>query len=564
MATRWSDLGRTDIAFDKKTAADLTLVFRNGALSGLLPVGHSEKASPERLRNYFPLVALPMMAGRAQNILVINSSAGLELKMAADSGIPRIHGRESNRVLRSIVEQRQDLYEHLLNNPGIKLDYGDIRNTLRKDTAEYDQIYLTIPQTKIPGGTEPGMLENYLYTQEAFRNYWARLRPGGMLVVLAGEELLYMRSLLVAWEILGEDRAGGNALLGQQAWGYRMVTLAPPVKPYHYLLMLVKGPVGAETAGRIEQQAQGMMVEKLFGPGMLPPATTFSIHSNPYYILYHPKGPAIARKALSEYMSLRLKARVSLDTPTDRHPNFFQIANDMHPALKWLAAICSTLLIYIFLFPLDAERRLGNPANDHRPPLPLQLGYFFALSAGFMMSLVAVASQATLFTERAGHTLTAVLATALLGAGVAVFNRRRGNNTHRRWHVAALAATVLCGLSYWTLANGWKIAGEWPVLIQLIAIAVMAFPLGLFATQLLLHALNQLRRNLPPLVPWAIVMYGLAAPVGAIAAFWLCQYWGWGIVWASITGCYLAVFGTGLYIRRVAAQSDMKQIPAQS
>jgi hypothetical protein len=263
-------------------------------------------------------------------------------------------------------------------------------------------------------------------------------------------------------------------------------------------------------------------------------------------------------------MSLRLKARVSLDTPTDRHPNFFQIADDMHPFLKWLVAICSVLLIYIYLFPLGAERRLDNPTNDIRPPLPVHLSYYLALSAGAMMALVALANQATLLTERAGDALTAVMAAALLGAGVAIFYRRHGNAADRQWRVAAPAVLVLSGLLYWIFTSAWGMVSEWPVPARLAAVAVMVFPLGLFATQLLLHALNQLRRNLPPLVPWAIVMYGLAAPVGAIAAFWLCQYWGWGIVWASITGCYLAVFGTGLYIRRVAAQSDMKQIPAQS
>lgn len=564
LTTRWSDLGRTDIVFDKKTAADLTLVFRNGALSGLLPSGRSEKASPERLRNYFPLVALPLTAARAQNILVINSSAGMELKMAADSGIPRIHGMENNLALRFIVEQRQDLYEHLLNNPGIRLDYGDIRNTLRKDTAEYDQIFLAVPPTKIPGGTEPGVLENYHYTQEAFRDYWARLRPGGMLVVLAGEEMLYMRTLLVAWEILDEDRAGGNALLGSQAWGYRMVTLMPPVRPYHYLLMLVKGPIGDETASRVEQEARGMMVEKLFGPGMLPPATAFSIHDHPYFILYHPKGPAIARKALSEHMSWRLKTRVSLDTPTDRHPDFFQIADDMHPFLKWLVAICSVPLIYIYLFPLGAERRLDNPANNTRPPLPVHLSQYLALGAGAMMALVALASQAVLLTERAGDALTAVMAGALLGAGVAVFYRRRGNVAERQWRVAAPAVVVLSGLLYWILADAREMAGEWPVFTRLVAVAVMTFPLGLFTTQLLLHGLDHLQRNLPALVPWAMTMYGLAAPVGAIAAFWLCQYWGWGVVWAFITGCYLIVLGTSLYLRWTAVHSEMKQVPAQS
>jgi hypothetical protein len=343
-----------------------------------------------------------------------------------------------------------------------------------------------------------------------------------------------------------------------------MVTLMPPVKPDHDLLLLVKGPISDEIVSRVEQEARGMMVEKLFGPGMLPPATAFSIHSHPYYILYHPKGPAIARKALSEYMSLRLKARVTLDTPTDRHPNFFQIADDMHPFLKWLVAIGSVLLIYIYLFPLGAERRLDNPTSDIRPPLPVHLSYYLAQSAGAMMALVALANQAVLLTERAGDALTAVMAGALLGVGVAVFYRRHGNAADRQWRVAAPAVVLLSGLLYWIFTSAWEMAGEWTVFARLAAVAVMVFPLGLFTAQLLLHGLDHLQRNLPTLVPWAMTMYGFAAPVGAVAAFWLCQYWGWGVVWAAITGCYLIVFGTGLYLRWTAVHGESKQVPVQS
>lgn len=559
--TRWNGLVRTDMVYDKNIS-NLAPIFRNGMLSGALPIGPSGKAHPEQLKRYFPLIALAQAAGHARDILVINSNGGLIIKMAADSGITRPHSMESSPALKFTMEQRQNLSEYLLDNPDIKLDYGNIRHGLRNDATKYDQIYLPIPTVEIPGGVEPEFSENYLYTREAFRNYWARLKSGGMLIILANEEMLYMRALLLAWETLDEHRAGGNALLGRQAWGYRMTTLMPPIKPHHYLLMLAKGPIDGETAGRIEQLAQGMMVEKLFGPGMLPPAAAFSIYDHPYYILYHPKGPAVARNALSEYMSWHLKTRASMNIPTNRHPNFFQITADMHADQKWLVAICSVLLIYIYLFPLNAERLLDRPANNNCPPLPVYLTYHVSLSAGLMMSLVAVANQATLFTERTSGTLTTVFAAVLLGAGTAFRYGRVDDTRHRGW-MAAVAAVVFCGSCYWFLVNGWEIAGEWPVSGQLGAVAVMAFLPGLFTMQLLRHGLGHLRRNLPALVPWALVAYGLATPLGAIAAFWICRAWGWDAVWMTVTGCYFVVIGTGLYIRWATVQGQMKYISAQ-
>lgn len=182
---------------------------------------------------------------------------------------------------------------------------------------------------------------------------------------------------------------------------------------------------------------------------------------------------------------------------------------------------------------------------------------------GQRWALEAIASQVTLLTERAGDALTTVMAAVLL-AGVAVFYRRHGNAADRQWRVAALAAVILSGLLYWILASAGEMAGEWPVFARLVTVSVIIFPLGLFTARLLLQGLDHLQQNLPALLPWAVVMYGTAAPVGTIAAFWLCQYWGWSVVWAAITGCYLVVLGTGLYIRWATAQSEMKQTPAQS
>lgn len=563
VATRWDTLARMDVAYDKKTDANLGLVFKNGALIGLLPFDRSKNVNSDQSKKDFPLVALPLLAGQPHDILLINSSLGLEIKMAAvDFGVSRIHDMQNNFALKALVEQHQEIYGPLINNPNIKLTYGNVRNALRRDNTIYDQIYLTIPQNKVPGWTETGISENYLYTREALRDYWAHLKPGGVLVVLSGEEILYMRALLAVWDILKEDRAWGNNLLIRQAWGYRKYISG--IEPYHYLLMLSKGPISDETAKRINELTKNLILEELFGPNQLPPGGTFNISQHPYYILHHPQGLEIAKKALGEYMTWKLKAPVDTDTPTDRHPNFFQVAVDMEVLLKWLLGICVVLLAYLYLFPLEAERCLKNPAISTRPPLPVHLSYFLALGAGSMMTLVALSFQTILFADNSNYSLAAVMIAMMLGTGTAVSYRWHVSNNANHWRWFALAAATLSCLLYWILINVWGVASGWPMLVRLSSIAAAAYPAGLFATLLLIHGLKHLKRHLPPLFPWAIVTFGVAAEVGVIAAFWLGQYWGWGVVWASIAGCYLVVLGAGLYATWAAAQSEMKQIPAQS
>jgi spermidine synthase len=554
LTTAWDAFVRMDAVLDKKNDKEHALVFKNGNLFGFLPVDHSQEKTQEQRTKDFPLIALPLLTAHPENILVINSGAGLVTKLASDFGISDIHDMESDRALGSIVQQRDDLFD-FLKRPGIKLNYGDVRNALHNDSKVYDQIYLTIPQNNALAWTEPGIAENYLYTREAFENYWAHLKPGGMLVVLAGEEMLYMRALLTAWDVLKADPAGGSDSLVRQAWGFRILALTAPAGPYNYQFMVAKGPVSSDIAARVRKLANDMTLEGLFGPDVTPASNTFNIFQHPYYILYHPQGLDIARKALGEYMVRKLEKPVSLNIPSDQHPNFFEVADDMQPFLKWLVAVCSAALIYIFFIPLADERRLSNPAGAARPPLPVHLGYSLFLGVGALMAMTAISYQTTLLAHDSGVALAATLTGLLLGIGAAIFYRRHGDSVHNRWYWAALAAIAWSALLYWMLANLREIGAGWPAYVRLAVIMAMAFPVGLLATLLLTLDLQYLRKRLNSLIPWTLATYGIAAPVGIILTFWLCQYWGWDVVWASVTGCYVIMLATGFFrVGRAAAQ----------
>ena len=561
LTTAWDAFVRMDAVLDKKNDEEHALVFRNGNLFGFLPVDHSQEKTQEQRTKDFPLVALPLQTAHPENILIINSSASLITKLASDFGISHIHDMESDQALGSIVQRRDDLFD-FLKRPGIKLDYGDVRNALHNDSKVYDQIYLTIPQNNALAWTEPGIAENYLYTREAFENYWAHLKPGGMLVVLAGEEMLYMRALLTAWDVLKADPAGGSDSLVRQAWGFRMLALTAPAGPYNYQFMLTKGPVVSDMAARVQKLANDMTLEGLFGPDVTPASSTFNIFQHPYYILYHPQGLDIARKALGEYMVRKLEKPVSLNIPSDQHPNFFEVADDMQPFLKWLVAVCSAALIYIFFIPLADVRRLSNPTSAAHPPLPVHLGYSLSLGAGALMAMTAIIYQTTLLAHDSGVALAATLIGLLLGTGTTVFCRLHTYVVRSGWYWAVLAAIAWSGLLYWILANAWDIAAGWPVYVRLVVIMAMAFPVGLLATLLLMLDLQYLQKRLDSLIPWTLATYGIAAPVGIILAFWLCQYWGWDVVWVSVIGCYAIVLATGVFLRWPRAHVEMKQVPA--
>lgn len=354
----------------------------------------------------------------------------------------------------------------------------------------------------------------------------------------------------MAWEILKENPVDGDDALVRHAWGFRMPGIGLREKPYEYLLMLVKGPIADDLGTHVQELAEAMPIVGLFGPNVTA-STSYDVRYQPYNILYHPQGLDLARTALSDAMSWHLQAPADMASATDQRPFFFQIIRDIHPFLKWLLAACVILLVYIFLFPLAAERRLDHPASSARPPLPVMLGYFLFLGVGAMQSALALAHQVIPFSGYPDYVLPAVVGSLLLGAatGVAVHHRGAGYSAAHLQHGTAVASALLCGLLYWIPGSFLEVASSWPALLRMIVIMGFAFPSGLFSATLLMSGIGHLSRSFMVLLPWAWVTLGLAAVGGVVLAFWLAQSRGWGMVWIVSAGCYFSILGVGLWLR---------------
>lgn len=561
LSTQWDAFSRTDVVAHKDGNGNFQSVYTNGMFSGLMSAEHSGQNDSELLKKDFPLIALPLQAVRPRSILIINSGAGLQLRMAVDMDVAQIRGMESNLAMRSILEQWRDDHGGLSRYPGVEFTYGDVRSTLHRDSGHYDQIYLSVAQNQVPGWTEHGPAETYLYTKEAFRDYWLHLKPGGMLIILAGEERLYMRSLLMAWETLKENAVDDS--LVHHSWGFRMPGIGLREKPYEYLLMLVKGPIADDLGVRVQELARAMPIVSLFGPNVIA-STNYDVRYQPYNILYHPAGLDLARTALSGAMSWHLQAPTDMASATDQRPFFFQIVTGAHPFLKWLLASCLILLMYIFLFPLAAERRLDHPASGERPPLPVLLGYFLFLGVGATQTMLALVHLGIPFSGYPDYILPAVAGALLLGAaaGVAVHHRSIGYSAGQLQYGATTASAALCGLWYWIPGSFLEAASSWPALLRIMVIMGLAFPSGLFSVTLLLSGIDHLSRSFIALLPWAWVTLGLTAVGGVALAFWLAQNWGWEIVWITSAGCYLSILGASLWIRWAEKRKQPEMISA--
>jgi SAM-dependent methyltransferase len=118
----------------------------------------------------------------AARVLVVGVGGGRDLLAARDAGQPYVLGVEPNPAMRTMVEER---FAHYSGRPyslkGVQVLMGSPRTILPRLTERFDVVQLGTPTD---GGLLPFLpAEEYLYTREAFGEYYRLLTPSGVLSV---------------------------------------------------------------------------------------------------------------------------------------------------------------------------------------------------------------------------------------------------------------------------------------------------------------------------------------------------------------------------------------------
>lgn len=546
LATHWDGFARTDVVAYPRVRNDLRWLFTNGLPTGVLPADAPGDADDRWRRRQFPLAALALGAGKPVEVLVVAPAGGLEIRMALDAGIEHVHAIEERRGMAALLEGATGEYGGLIDGRRATLSATGVRRALRDVPRQYGEILLALPQGRSFGWGSPRMADNYLYTREAFGQYWDHLRPGGLMALLAGSEASFVRALLTVWEV-ALPRSGDS--LADHAWGIELASLTPQLAPYDYLLMVGKDVAGKDLQSRVEVAlgelrnqglADGIAISPLFGPGIEP--------KRHYRALRHPDGLAAARTVLTRAVSWKMQRLADLSVTTDRRPFFFQTVRDLHPFLKGLLGGVLVVQAGVLLLPLGKERRLAHPDSGNRPPLPALLGYFAAATLGAVLTAILLTCHA----GRLDRSLAAVLVGLFVGAGAGRWHLHGDGPGSHPWAWLGASAALSAGLTGGLLLATPEVAAGWPWPLRFAAPAAAALPSGCLFALLLDREVDDLARTLRPLLPWAWLTVGLSLVGGTIAALWIARSWGWPAVWLAATGAFAVALAIAAWATVVA------------
>ncbi len=515
VAHAWDALGRSDLV--RRTDGSLYLYLDGGAGS-LVPDTSRPTTYLHDVGAYAYAVLEP------QSVFVVGPGGGLDVALAKAFNVPSITAVELNGAGVRLAERASSsgLVGGVAAYAGVDLHIDEGRSFLRRRGGRYDLILLSQVVTDAAEARSYALVENSVYTVEAFREDLAHLASGGALALKLYDEVTLTRALTTAVTALaarGMSQADAlhHTLAVLDARGSRPIPL----------LMVFDHALGHDEALAYGRLAQSAGLRILYLPGLVenPPLDALSA----------------GRTDLAHIEAS--SGGVDIAPTFDRRPFFFQFEPGLpRPLASLLWGLAALALAGSGLLVLRQRRRSG-PAR----PAPLLFAF---LGAGFMLFEVGALQRLRLYLGHPTLTLAVGLAALLVGAGL-------GSGLAPRFARNARREPVAIGLAAATVAGAIL---AWSLLVPLWTDATLAWPTGaraaLAAASLLLVALPMgmpfplaLRlagRSGPAEVALGWSVNGVAAVVGSSAATAIAVMWGFPYVHVAAAATYLLAAGVPL------------------
>ncbi|MGD2207754.1 MAG: hypothetical protein PVH17_13345, partial [Anaerolineae bacterium] len=496
-----------------------------------------EAADVGEFAAYLP-VALPYQLRPEGRALVLQPRGGLDVGVALSQGAESVLAVEGNPLT---IEAAGSVYR----DARVQVVREEGRSFARRSRETFDILHLALSDSYRPVTSGAYSLgERYDLTVEAFEDYVARLRPGGLLVVERWLQVPPSETL----------RAGAAAVEALRRSGLR--DPAPRlvvVRGWQVGLILVKnGAWSADELATVRAFCRARSLDLVALPGLT------EAEANQYNVLDEPVFYRAFRQLLTDPAALYAAQTYDVRPPTDDQPFFFhffkwgqsravlqQLGKTWQPwggsgyfvlvALLAVAVATSTVLI---LLPLAFVRKGEGGLKGPRGRV---LVYFGLLGLGFLFVEIPLMQRFILFLGQPIYAFTAVAAAVLLFSGLGSLATPRFS---RRWMLALLVVAIpLYPLGLPVLFRALLGA---PLAVRLLATGLSLAPLGFLMGMPFPRGLAWLRERAPGLVPWAWAVNGCTSVLASILAAVIALSMGFSWVLAAAA---LAYAGAWLALR---------------
>jgi SAM-dependent methyltransferase len=490
-----------------------------------------------------------------QDVLIIGAGGGTDVQTALYNDAKDIVGVEINR---STIAAVQGPFADFLAWPkseAVHLVHGDGRGFVKAPGKKFDVIQMSgVDTITIVSTGAFNMVEETLYTIDAFEDYLRALKPGGLLSVLRfGTEHLRLAAIAAAaLERVGIENPENHVVSLRQS---QINSVLVSLRPF----------TSAELDG-IEQWIRGRGQTAL----SIPPYELHGLDLNkpiePVYIPGRVVQPRFGTyfKNLKDKGGERTKAISRLSLPTDDNPFFmltglltgsWQILAPVQNAVRlmeqfWAAIV--VLALVLIVVPVVVVRR---GLRSYRP-LAWVFPYFFFIGMCFMLLEVGIINWFAPFVGSPGASMSVVLTSLLVFTGVGAYLSSFDTGSPVRRILVATGAlllvAVLVRIAHPILFDKAWSAGFGQVARGVVAGLILA-PLGVCLGFFFPAGLAAISRFLGDehLAPWAISVNAFASVLGSIAALPMALFLGFDATFGiALAGYFLAGAISVVYFRR--------------
>ena len=449
IATRWDSFARTDVV--QPADGGPYQMYADGAAGSIMPPAVGVDIL------FRDIGFFPFATDRPQRIMVIGPGAGLDIWFGLQSGAQEIIGVEVNPASVDLVNALSDYNGNLYYHPEVHILVDEGRSALRRDDSQYDLIFLSQVVTLSAERDGLALVENSVYTVEAFQDYFAHLTPNGQIALKLYDEATLTRALSVVMTTLMEQGLSDSEAIQH---------IAAILDPSEIIpLLLVKNqPFSIDDALVLGAIANDIGFRPLFLPGVFaqPPLDE-------------------VEQGATTFNEIIERSETDISPTTDNRPYFFQfepgIPTDLQTPLAILAAAIMIGSIVLF-----AHSRGTSPSRLRWIPL-----YFAGLGVAFIAVEIAIIQQTRLLLGHPTTAIAAVLSVLLIGGGIGSILTRKLPEQIRRWSPLLIAFSLVIWLFIWPSISDQFVGASGTIRMLILVILLgplavlmgMPFPIGL-------------------------------------------------------------------------------------
>ena len=533
--TRWNAFARTDVVNEaplkvgqsELDSTDTLLIYTNGNVPTNMVKWDGKLESVPAIARYYPLsdwaFSVAPLGGknhreRAGKVLAIGPGGGLDALLALRYGAKDFYGAEINPSIVGLMheEKYRKFNGDLYGRSDVHVQTAEGRATVRERVRRGEKFSMVFSALTKTATASQGMalLESYIYTSDAFEDYWNALDENGQITLVLDSPVIVARFFVTALSVMK-----AHGITPREACRHVAIVHDPMPGPYQYALVIQKSPFSNQQLNSMYQSSR--IMRRLTPVWIAEQASDSGF--GPYQEL------AEGKITLDQFIGVFHDLETPLDVtprPDDR-PFVLDLSVATPPIMMNLGKGLGALLLLALGF-LGWGLLRDKAAHNLTPRDFVFILYFLSLGIGFMLVEIPLIQKLVLPLGYPTLSLTVILFALLLGGGAGAAISQKFDGARLRFYGAfcafvVAAVTVLCA-TIMPQFDAFLLAQ--PLALRCVFAALLLLPLGVFLGTPFPTGLRLFSKERAGLVPLVWGLNGVASVCGSYLAALLARNFG--------------------------------------